>query len=131
MRVSKRWERCVAQRDARARGQAQPPASVCVVLAHMRLARGQAACVRLQGAWLCCRAAARLWLMRAARLRLLAEMTRCVGNGNHQCRGSGIKQTNSLNGTTNQKAKAKKAIAKRKGWGGQGCLKSVGKSLNK
>jgi hypothetical protein len=62
---------------------------------------------------------------------LLAEMTRCVGNGNHQCRGSGIKQTNSLNGTTNQKAKAKKAIAKRKGWGGKGSLKSVGKSLNK
>jgi hypothetical protein len=59
------------------------------------------------------------------------EMTRCVGNGNHQCRGSGIKQTNSLNGTTNQKAKAKKAIAKRKGWGGKGSLKSVGKSLNK
>jgi len=59
-----------------------------------------------------------------------ATMTRCVGNGNHQCRGSGIKQTSSLNGTTNQKAKLKKAIAARKGWGGKGCLKNIGKSGN-
>ena len=33
--------------------------------------------------------------------------------------------------TTNQKAKAKKAVAARKGWGGKGLLKNVGKSLNK
>lgn len=58
-------------------------------------------------------------------------MTRCVGNGNHQCRGSGIKTTTPLTGTTNQKAKAKKAVAARKGWGGKGLLKNVGKSLNK
>eukprot|EP00277_Geminigera_cryophila_P006744 CAMPEP_0179420096 /NCGR_PEP_ID=MMETSP0799-20121207/8977_1 /TAXON_ID=46947 /ORGANISM="Geminigera cryophila, Strain CCMP2564" /LENGTH=204 /DNA_ID=CAMNT_0021193667 /DNA_START=715 /DNA_END=1329 /DNA_ORIENTATION=+ len=60
-----------------------------------------------------------------------ATMTRCVGNGNHQCRGSGIKQTSSMNGTTNQKAKLKKAVAARKGWGGKGCLKNIGKSGNK
>ena len=58
-------------------------------------------------------------------------MTRCVGNGNHQCRGSGIKQVTSMLGTTNMKAQAKKEVAARKGWGGRLCLKSVGKSLNK
>lgn len=59
------------------------------------------------------------------------KMTRCVGNGNHQCRGSGINQLSSIFGTTNQKQKQKKAIAARKGWGGRACLKNVGKSLNK
>jgi hypothetical protein len=58
-------------------------------------------------------------------------MTRCVGNGNHQCRGSGIKTGSAILGTTNQKAKKKKAVASRKGWGGRGLLKNVGKSLNK
>jgi hypothetical protein len=56
---------------------------------------------------------------------------RCVGNGNHQCRGSGISTVNSVLGTKSQKAKSKKVVAARKGYGGKLCLKNVGKSLNK
>ncbi|EKX34176.1 hypothetical protein GUITHDRAFT_155827 [Guillardia theta CCMP2712] len=56
---------------------------------------------------------------------------RSVGNGNHQCRGSGIKQAKAVLGTKAQKSKLKKAVAKRRGWGGRLCLSNVGKSLNK
>jgi len=59
-------------------------------------------------------------------------MVRRVGNGNHQCRGSGIKQASvAILGTKSQKSKLKKAVSKRQGWGGKMCLKNVGKSLNK
>ena len=56
---------------------------------------------------------------------------RTVGNGNHQCRGSGISTVNSVLGTKSQKAKAKKAASARKGFGGKLSLKNVNKSLNK
>eukprot|EP00960_Hanusia_phi_P044101 756469-Hanusia_phi.AAC.2 len=46
-------------------------------------------------------------------------------------RGSGIQQAKAVLGTKAQKSKLKKAVAKRRGWGGRLCLSNVGKSLNK
>eukprot|EP00285_Hemiselmis_virescens_P008461 CAMPEP_0173377496 /NCGR_PEP_ID=MMETSP1356-20130122/739_1 /TAXON_ID=77927 ORGANISM="Hemiselmis virescens, Strain PCC157" /NCGR_SAMPLE_ID=MMETSP1356 /ASSEMBLY_ACC=CAM_ASM_000847 /LENGTH=58 /DNA_ID=CAMNT_0014330263 /DNA_START=39 /DNA_END=215 /DNA_ORIENTATION=- len=58
-------------------------------------------------------------------------MARCVGNGNHQCRGSGIKRVNSVLGSKSQKSTLKKKVSGRKGYGGKLRLSNIGKSLNK
>ena len=54
-----------------------------------------------------------------------------TGNGNHQCRGSGIKRVNSVLGTKSQKAKGKKSASAKRGAGGRLRLANIGKSLNK
>jgi hypothetical protein len=58
-------------------------------------------------------------------------VARHTGNGNHQCRGSGIKRVNSMLGSKSQKSKGKKVAAAKRGAGGKLRLSNIGKSLNK